>query len=116
MERVVTKSEFHSSFTLSQHYSSLNNGRYEMHLLSDTQNRTMCRYIWQNVVEIENLLVLRKLTLFPQTHISRLFIPHKKLSGHCINADLLNKCMLHCYQMMSLQQQTVDAVCKKSHR
>ena len=95
---LVSEMEFLSLFTFPRQYSSLNDGKYDVHLFTDASNYAMgaCVYLTKrggNIVE--SSLVVGKSRLFPQTQVSSFSIARKELLGLCMGAGLLHPCIMH---------------------
>ena len=97
---LVSEIEFLSSFTFPRQYSTLNDGKYEVHLFTDALNCAIgaCVYLtkrYGNIMLIQSSMVLGKSRLFPQTQVFRFSIARKELLGLCMGADQSNQCMMH---------------------
>ena len=81
-----------SSLTIPRHYSTLEDGVYELHVFSDATQEAMgaCVYLRKiNDHMIDTALVLGKCRIFPSTQVKKFSIARKELLALCMGVDLL---------------------------
>ena len=97
-EELSSETQCLTSLLFPRRYSSLTNGKHELHVFSDATDRAMGACVYLRTVQegiCESTLMVGKSRLFPLTQIYKFSIARKELLALCMGTDLLQQCKMY---------------------